>query len=106
MVYTLCDDLMELIGQQVENIRLEKYQIEHKQLFDKTLDLFKIRGERIQHIHKEKQYQEFLSFFHDHMYATEYDKYYYDYEFEDYINKHGDILHEWDEGYLMKNVNF
>ena len=31
MVYTLCDDLMELIGQQVENIRLEKYQIEHKQ---------------------------------------------------------------------------
>ena len=33
MVYTLCDDLMELIGQQVENIRLEKYQWEHKQLF-------------------------------------------------------------------------
>ena len=54
MVYTLCDDLMELIGQQVEKIRLEKYQIEHKQLFDKTLDLFKIRGQRIQYIHTHK----------------------------------------------------
>ena len=31
---------------------VEKYQIEHEQLFDKTLDLFKIRGQRIQHIHK------------------------------------------------------
>ena len=49
MVYTLCDDLMELIGQQVENIRLEKYQWEHKQLFNKTLDLVKIRGQRIQY---------------------------------------------------------
>ena len=36
MVYTLCDDLMELIGQQVENIRLEKHQIEHKQLLSKS----------------------------------------------------------------------
>eukprot|EP01046_Picozoa_sp_COSAG06_P094166 COSAG06_NODE_40328_length_403_cov_0.611842_1_plen_48_part_10 len=48
MVYTLCDDLMELIGQQVEDIRLKKYRWEHKKLFDKTLDLFKIRGKRIQ----------------------------------------------------------
>eukprot|EP01048_Picozoa_sp_COSAG05_P003017 COSAG05_NODE_133_length_17087_cov_268.363374_18_plen_69_part_00 len=65
MVYTLCDDLMELIGQQVEDIRLKKYRWEHKKLFDKTLDLFKIRGKRIQYIHKQKQYQEFLRNFPD-----------------------------------------
>ena len=80
-----------------------KEQKEHKKLFDKTLDLIKIRGRRIDfNIHSKLYYQREKDI------SEQYDigKSFYPYEFEEYNTKYGYILDEdFDEMFLMMHTD-